>query len=66
MSSNKKVVEQIILIVEQSGLNHIEAVLEWCEQNNIDPEFAGNVLKKNKTFKKKLKKEALELNLLKG
>ena len=53
-------VEQLVLTTE---LNNIEALVSYCEDNNIEFESVGKLIAK--PLKDKLKAEATELNYLK-
>ena len=53
-------IEQLVLTTE---LNYIEALLSYCEENNIEFESVGKLIAK--PLKDKLKAEATELNYLK-
>ena len=53
-------VEQLVLSTE---LNYIEALVSYCEENNIEFESVGKLIAK--PLKDKLKAEATELNYLK-
>ena len=53
-------IEQLVL---KSELNYIEAIISYCEDNNIEFESVGKLI--SKPLKEKLKAEATELNYLK-
>tara|TARA_B100000401_G_scaffold347023_1_gene244850 strand:- start:236 stop:490 length:255 start_codon:yes stop_codon:yes gene_type:complete len=53
-------IEQLVLTTE---LNYIEALVSYCEENNIEFESVGKLIAK--PLKDKLKAEATELNYLK-
>ena len=53
-------IEQLVLTSE---LNYIEAILSYCEENNIELESVSKLI--SKPLKEKLKVEAMELNYLK-
>ena len=53
-------VEQLVLTTD---LNYIEALVSYCEDNNIEFESVGKLI--SKPLKDKLKAEATELNYLK-
>ena len=53
-------VEQLVLDTE---LNYIEAIISYCEENNIEFESVGKLI--SKPLKDKLKAETTELNYLK-
>ena len=53
-------IEQLVLTTE---LNYIEALVSYCEENNIEFESVGKLIAK--PLKDKLKADATELNYLK-
>ena len=53
-------IEQLVLTTE---LNYIEALVSYCEENNIEFESVGKLIAN--PLKDKLKAEATELNYLK-
>jgi len=53
-------IEQIVK--ERKGISHMDAVLLYCEQNDIDPSTVAPLL--TKTLKDKIAIEAQNLNYL--
>ena len=51
------------LVRTEAGLNYIDAVIAFCDKNNIDLESVPKLL--SKPLKEKIKYEAMELNFLK-
>ena len=51
------------LVQVNENMNYIDAIIHFCEQNNIDVESVPKLI--TKPLKEKLKGEAMELNLLK-
>lgn len=55
------------LIIESNakafGISYMEAVLEYCDQNDMDIEAAAKLI--NKSLKQKIELECDEMNLLK-
>jgi len=51
------------LVQINAEMNYIDAVIHFCEQNNIDLESVPKLI--SKPLKEKLKYEAMELNFLK-
>ena len=49
-------------VVAESGMNHMEAVLKYCEENFIDPEDISSMV--NKALKQKIAVNMMEENLL--
>jgi hypothetical protein len=55
--------QEIEEIVHSSDMNYIDAIVYFCEQNNIDVESVPKLI--SKPLKEKIKYEAMELNFLK-
>jgi hypothetical protein len=51
------------LVQTNPDMNYIDAVVHFCEQNNIDIESVSKLI--SKPLKEKIKYEAMELNFLK-
>jgi len=58
-----KFTSDIESLVQESKLNYIEAIISYCEDNNIEFESVGKLI--TKPLKEKLKAQATELNYLK-
>jgi DNA-directed RNA polymerase alpha subunit len=50
-------------VLENKGMKYIDAIIFFCEKNNVDVESVPKLV--SKPLKEKLKAEAMELNLLK-
>ena len=61
--SSKFVQEIETIVQENEGMNYIDAIVYFCETNNIDVESIPKLI--SKPLKEKLKYEAMELNFLK-
>jgi hypothetical protein len=46
-------------------MEYIDAVIYWCEKNNIEVEYVASYIKKDAAFKMKIQEEAENLNILK-
>lgn len=46
-------------------ISPIEAIIDYCERNDIDVQLAADVLKRNPKYKKMLHEEASSLKMLK-
>lgn len=57
--------KQIELLCEQKNIEYIDAIIHWCEFNNIEVEYAANLIKKNQVLKLKVQREAENLNYIK-
>lgn len=58
----KKSVEAL---VKEHDISYMDAVVHFCEKNNIEIETAAGIIKASTKMKKKIKGEATELNLMK-
>ena len=50
-------------IVKEKKITYMDAVVSYCEKNDIDPSSIGPLV--NKSLKEKIKEEAEKLNLVK-
>ena len=61
---SRKFVDEIESIaLENKDMKYIDAIIHFCEKNNIDIESVPKLI--SKPLKEKIKGEAMELNLLK-
>jgi len=51
------------LVKRNADMNYIDAIVHFCEENNIDVESVPKLI--SKPLKEKIKYEAMELNFLK-
>ena len=51
------------IALENKGMSYVDAIVHFCEKNNLDVESVPKLI--TKPLKEKLKGEAMELNLLK-
>lgn len=61
--SKDKFAEDIEALVLRTKMNYIDAIVEYCSQNEIEVESVSKLL--NKPLKEKVKADATELNYLK-
>ena len=57
--------EDIEKLRKDKKLEYIDAVIYWCEKNNVEVEFAASIIKKDAVFKAKVQVEGENLNILK-
>jgi hypothetical protein len=50
-------------IVHENSVSYIDAILMYCEENDVELERAGKLI--NKKIKSSLEREASDLNMLK-
>jgi len=61
---NKEIfAEEIELLVLKTNMNYIDAIVQYCSDNNIDLDSVGKLI--SKPLKDKVKYDATELNYLK-
>jgi len=58
-------VEEIEILCKEKNIEYIDAVVLWCEKNNLEVETAAFWIKKDPTMKSKIQAEAETLNILK-
>ena len=61
--TKEKFAEAIEAMVLNTDLNYIDAIVQYCEQNNIEVESVSKLIPK--PLKEKLRYDATELNYLK-
>ena len=61
--SKEKFAEEIEALVLRTKMNYIDAIVEYCEVNNIEVDTVGKMI--SKPLKEKIKCDAMELNFLK-
>ena len=61
--SKEKFAEEIESLVLKTKMNYIDAIVEYCTENEIDLDTVGKLV--SKPLKEKIKYDAVELNYLK-
>jgi hypothetical protein len=61
--SKEKFTEAIENFVQETQMTYIDAIVEYCDRNNIEVESVGKLI--SKPLKEKIRYEATELNYLK-
>lgn len=56
--------EDIQRLVKQGNITHMDAIVAWCEQRNVDIESVIPLVKKSQVIKAKIESESAALNLL--
>lgn len=59
----QKFAQEIENIVKVSNLNYIDAIIHYCEENNMEVESVSKLI--SKPLKEKIKYDAIQLNFLK-
>ena len=62
---NNNFVEEIEKLCRTKNIEYIDAVLFWCDKNNLEVETAAYWIKKDPAMKAKIQAEAEILNVLK-
>lgn len=57
-------VMEIEKMVKDKHIEYFEAVLLYCERNNIEIETAASLVKQNQTLKAKIQIEAENINMI--
>jgi len=65
MKSSSDFIKEIESIVVSKNIEYYEAVLHYCELNNIEVETAASLVKQNSTLKAKIQYEAENINMVK-
>lgn len=65
VKSSSEFVLEIERIVKEKSIEYFEAVLHYCEMNNIEVETAAALVKQNSVLKNKIQVEAENINMIK-
>jgi len=65
MLKNSGFVEEVEKLCREKNIEYIDAVVFWCEKNNLEIEQAAYWIKKDPTMRAKIQAEAENLNILK-
>jgi len=65
MIAVNKFVEEVEKLCRTKNIEYIDAVVLWCEKNNLEVETAAYWIKKDPTMRSKIQAEAENLNVLK-
>ena len=49
-------------LVKEKNITHMEAVLDYCKRNEVEPDTVGNLI--SKSLKDKIEANARDLNFL--
>lgn len=58
-------VYEIERLKKEKEINYIDAVLYWCEENNIEIELIADYIKKDNMLREKIQVDAENLNFIK-
>lgn len=65
MLKNSGFVEEVEKLCRDKNIEYIDAIVFWCEKNNLELETAAYWIKKDPVMKSKVQVEAENLNILK-
>ena len=65
VNSNSIFSIEIEKLVSKNKIEYIDAIVYWCEKNNVEVEYAAGIIKKDPVLRSKLQIEAENLNILK-
>lgn len=57
-------IKEIEKIVAKSKIEYIDAVIHYCEKNNLEIETMAEIIKQNSAIKSKIQIEAENLNMV--
>lgn len=60
----KEFLKEIEILVDEKKMEYIDAVVYYCEKNNMEIETAAQLIKQNQRFKAKIRTEAESLHFL--
>ena len=58
-------IEEIEKLCSTKNIEYIDAVVMWCEKNNLEVETAAHWIRKDPVMKSKIQSEAENMNILK-
>lgn len=61
--NSEKIMLEIADMIK-SGVPYIDAIVEYCEKNELEIEVAGEIIRRSPILKAKIYEEAEELNLV--
>jgi hypothetical protein len=65
VNSNSTFSSEIEKLVSTKNIDYIDAIVLWCERNNLEVEYAAGMIKKDPVLKSKVQVEAENINVLK-
>jgi hypothetical protein len=60
-----EMIQEIEVIVKKRNLEYIDAVIYYCEKNNLEIETMAEIIKQNSAIKSKIQIEAENLKMVK-
>lgn len=65
VKSSAEFIMEIETIVKDKNIEYIEAIILYCEKNNLEVETVATIIKQNQVIKSKVQLEAENLNMVK-
>ena len=65
VKSSAEFIMEIETIVKEKNIEYIEAIVLYCERNNLEVETVATIIKQNQVIKSKVQYEAENLNMVK-
>ena len=65
VKSSAEFIMEIETIVRDKNIEYIEAIILYCEKNNLEVETVATIIKQNQVIKSKVQHEAENLNIIK-
>jgi uncharacterized protein YeaC (DUF1315 family) len=65
VNSNSVFSVEIEKLVNSKKMDYIDAVVLWCQKNNLEVEYAAGLIRKDPVLRSKVQVEAENLNVLK-
>ena len=62
LNTSKTFSTNIENLVKEKNITHMEAVLDYCKRNDLEPDTVGNLI--SKSLKEKIEANARDLNFL--
>jgi hypothetical protein len=62
LNTSKSFSMNIENLVKEKNITHMEAVLDYCKRNDLEPDTVGNLI--SKSLKEKIEANARDLNFL--
>lgn len=64
VKSTSEFAREIEALVKTTGVDYMDALVEYSNRNNVEIEVVASMVKNNQTLKAKLQSEAEDLNYL--
>jgi len=65
VKSSTEFIMEIETIVKEKNIEYIEAIVLYCEKNNLEVETVATIIKQNQVIKHKVQLEAENLKMVK-